>query len=113
MKKYLLKRILFSIFSLLVVIMVVMLLVYSLIERSVIFQTDDLWNKKSGNDRTIYEYTQYQKYGYLEWVNYTTFVANKYIAVYGPDAYSKEKDYTTDTKIIQKKADEPVGGVEQ
>ena len=103
MKKYLLKRILFSIFSLLVVIMVVMLLVYSLIERSVIFQTDDLWNKKSGNDRTIYEYTQYQKYGYLEWVNYTTYVANKYIAVYGPETYSKEKDYTNDVKIVQKK----------
>ena len=105
MKKYLLKRILFSIFSLLVVVMVVMLLVYSLIERNVIFQTDDLWNKKSGNDRSIYEYTQYQKYGYLTWVNYSNFVQNKYIEIYGPDAYSKEKDYTNDTKIIQKKDD--------
>ena len=56
MKKYMLKRILFSIFSLLVVVMVVMLLVYSLIERNVIFQSDDVWNKKSGNDRAIYEY---------------------------------------------------------
>ena len=55
MKKYMLKRILFSIFSLLMVVMAVMLLVYSLIERSVIFQTDDTWNKKSGNDRSIYE----------------------------------------------------------
>ena len=45
MRKYLAKRILFSIFSLLVVVMVVMALVYSLIDRNVIFQTDDLWNK--------------------------------------------------------------------
>ena len=101
MKKYMLKRILFSIFSLLVVVMVVMLLVYSLIERSVIFQTDDLWNKKSGNDRSIYEYTQYQKYGYLNWVNYTSFVQNKYIAEYGPETYSKEKAYTGDVKAVQ------------
>ena len=47
MKKYLFKRILFSIFSLLVVVMLVMLLVYTMIERSVIFQQDDVWNKRS------------------------------------------------------------------
>ena len=42
MGKYLLKRILFSIFSLLVVVMVVMLLVYTAINRNVIFQTDEI-----------------------------------------------------------------------
>ena len=102
MKKYLVKRILFSIFSLLVVVMVVMLLVYSLIERSVIFQSDDVWNKKSGNDRIIYEYTMYQKYGYVTYVNYASYVMNKYSEKYGAD-YSKEKEYNDDVKIIQKK----------
>ena len=61
MKKYMFKRILFSIFSLVVVIACVMLLVYTATERSVIFQMDDVWNKKSNNERTIYEYVQYQK----------------------------------------------------
>ena len=102
MKKYMLKRILFSIFSLLVVVMVVMLLVYSLIERNVIFQSDDVWNKKSGNDRAIYEYTMYQKYGYVTYVNYSSFLVKKYSEKYGEN-YSKEKEYTTDVKIIQKK----------
>ena len=91
MKKYLLKRILFSIFSLLVVVMVVMLLVYSCIERSVIFQTDDTWNKKGNNDRIIYEYNQYQKYGYLTYTDYSAFLANKYKEIYG-DEYSKQSD---------------------
>ena len=100
MKKYMLKRILFSLFSLLMVVMVVMLLVYSLIERSVIFQTDDTWNKKSGNDRSIYEYVQYEKYGYLEYEDYTSFVANKYIAIYG-DEYAKQEDYKRDRDAIQ------------
>ena len=86
MGKYLLKRILFSIFSLLVVVMVVMLLVYNLTSRSVIFQTDDLWNKKSGNDRTYYEYMQFQKFGYLTFVNYSSFLADKYKGQYG-DGY--------------------------
>ena len=53
MKRYMGKRILFSIFSLLVVIATVMLLVYSLINRNVIFQMDDTWNKKSNNDRLV------------------------------------------------------------
>ena len=90
MKRYMLKRILFSIFSLVVVVMLVMLLVYTAIERSVIFQTDDVWNKKSNNDRTIYEYTMYRKYGYLDYVDYTGFLRTKYMAIYG-DGYANEK----------------------
>ena len=41
MKRYLGKRILFSIFSLIVVVATVMLLVFSVINRNVIFQMDD------------------------------------------------------------------------
>ncbi|MBQ4372343.1 MAG: hypothetical protein II803_07995, partial [Firmicutes bacterium] len=81
MKKYLAKRIAFSVFSLLVVVLTVMVLVYSLIERSVIFQTDDTWNKRSNNDRTYYEYSQYQKYGYVDMSNFTSFLAQKYADV--------------------------------
>lgn len=100
MRKYMLKRILFSIFSLLVVIMVVMLLVYTLIARNVIFQTDDTWNKKSGNDRSIYEYQQYQRYGYLTYVDYTTFVANKYIELAG-DGYTTDSNFLADRNAVQ------------
>jgi len=99
-KKYLLKRILFSIFSLLVVVMTVMFLVYTCIERSVIFQTDDTWNKKKENDRIIYEYNQYQKYGYLSYVDYTTFLKNKYEGLYG-EGYDTNEDYLADRNVIQ------------
>ena len=100
MKKYLFKRILFSIFSLLVVVVLVMIMVYSLIEKSAIFQTDDTWNKKSNNDRGLYEHVQYQKFGYLTFEDYTTFVKNKYIEVYGDDYY-KQSDYLADKNAIQ------------
>ena len=40
MKKYLFKRILFSIFSLIVVVGVVMTLIYTLLNREAIFATD-------------------------------------------------------------------------
>lgn len=100
MKKYLFNRILFSVFSLLVVTLTVMLLVYTAISRSVIFQTDDTWNKKSNNDRAYYEYVQYQKYGYLEFVNYTSFLKDKYSAIYG-DTYTESDEYKTDLRAVQ------------
>ena len=100
MRKYMLKRILFSIFSLVVVVMLVMLLVYTAIERSVIFQTDDVWNKKSNNDRTIYEYTMYRKYGYLDYVDYTGFLRTKYMAIYG-DSYANEKAFKDDKDVLK------------
>jgi len=100
MRKYLLKRILFSLFSLLVVVTTVMLLVYTLIERSVIFQMDDVWNKKNANDRASYEYTQYQKFGYLEYNDYAAFLKAKYEALYGAD-YTKNADFKADLEAIQ------------
>ena len=85
MRRYMLRRILFSLFSLLVVIATVMLLVYNLIPRGAIFQMDDVWNKKSLNDRTIYEYAQYQKFGYLEYSDFTSFLRSKYEGQYGAE----------------------------
>ena len=100
MKRYMLRRILFSIFSLLVVIIAVMLLVYKLIPRSSIFQMDDVWNKKSLNDRIMYEYAQYQKFGYLDYTDYTAFLKTKYESLYGAE-YTKNADYKADKDAIQ------------
>ncbi len=100
MKKYMLRRILFSIFALLVVITAVMLLVFKLIPRKAIFQQDDVWNKKSLNDRIVYEYTQYQKFGYLEYVDYTAFLKQKYEAMYG-DEYTKSDGFKADKEAIK------------
>ena len=100
MKKYLLKRIGFSIFSLIVVVTVVMLLVYTLINRNVIFQMDDVWNKRNNNSRTYYEYTMYQKYGYLNFVDFSTYLSSKYSAKYG-EKYSEQADFKAARTAIQ------------
>ncbi len=100
MKRYMLRRILFSVFSLLVVIVTVMLLIYSLINKNVIFQTDDVWNKKSLNDRSMYEYGQYQRFGYLDYRDYSSFLKNKYETIYGSE-YTKNADYLADKEIVQ------------
>ena len=98
MRKYIWKRIFFSVLSLLAVTWIVMLLVFSLTDRSAIFQTDDVWNKRSNNDRVLYEYTQYQRYGYLEFVNFTAFSKAKWAGVYG-DSFDSSKEYTDDRNV--------------
>ena len=80
-------------------------LVFSLTDRSAIFQTDDVWNKRSNNDRVLYEYTQYQRYGYLEFVNFTAFSKAKWAGVYG-DSFDSSKEYTDDRNVIQKVGDD-------
>ena len=100
MRRYMLRRILFSLFSLLVVIATVMLLVYNLIPRGAIFQMDDVWNKKSLNDRTIYEYAQYQKFGYLEYSDFTSFLRSKYEGQYGAE-YTKSDEFKAAKEAIQ------------
>lgn len=104
MRKYLLKRILFSIFSLVVVVAIVMLLVFTAIKRNVIFQTDDMWNKKSANDQKMYEYQMYQKYGYLNYVEYGSFLKEKYSKLYG-DGYESQPDYIADRDVLKKPAE--------
>ncbi len=104
MRKYLLKRILFSIFSLIVVVAIVMFLIYTCIHRDVIFQTDDMWNKKNLNDRKMYEYQMYQKYGYLSYVDYGSFLREKYSALYGAE-YESNPDYKADVAVLKKPAE--------
>ena len=61
---------------------------------------DDVWNKKSLNDQTIYEYNQYQKYGYLDYANYTNFLKTKFEAKYGSD-YTKQEEFIQARDAIQ------------
>lgn len=74
MGKYLLKRLLHGIFSVIVVVAIVMVLIFSLLDRGAIFATDPTYSKKSGNQKTVYEYQQWEKYGYVEFVLYNEYI---------------------------------------
>ena len=78
MARYILKRVLFPLFAIIAVTGIVMILVYSLTNRSDSLKTDDNWKKRSGNEQKLYEYSVYQRYGYLTYVDYTAFLKNKY-----------------------------------
>ncbi len=74
MTKYLLKRLLRGLFSIVVVVAVVMVLIYSLMNRDLIFQSDSLYSKKSNNDKTVHKYSRWEEYGYLDYVNYQDYL---------------------------------------
>ena len=70
MAKYLLRRILHGILSVIIVVAVVMVLIYSLIPREQIFAGDPNFIKVAANQKVVYKYSMWERYGYLDYVTY-------------------------------------------
>ena len=66
--KYLVRRILHGILSIIAVVAVVMILVYALGDRQLIFMADPLYTKQNNNNRIAYTYRMWKEYGYLDYV---------------------------------------------
>ena len=71
MKKYLINRILRSIVSIIIVVAVVMVLIYSLLDREMIFAQDPMYTKVSNNQQEVYKYRNWKNYGYIDYLPYT------------------------------------------
>ena len=67
MLKYLLKRLLHGLISIIIVVAIVMVLVYSFMDRDAIFQKDNTYSKISENTKEEYKYRTWGKYGYIEY----------------------------------------------
>lgn len=76
MAKYILKRLLRGILSILAVVLIVMLLVYSTMDRELIFSADPQITKLSGNNKEVYKYQQWERYGYLDYVPYADYLVD-------------------------------------
>ena len=74
MGKYILKRLLHGVFSAVCVVIIVMVLVYSLLDRSVIFGADPNYSKMQSNARTTYEQSRYEVFGYVDYVPYADYI---------------------------------------
>ncbi len=70
MAKYLFKRILHGIFSVVCVVAIVMLMIYSIMDRNLVFAKDTNFNKQNNNARIVYKYQKWEEYGYLDYVTY-------------------------------------------
>ena len=75
MTKYLFKRLLHGLFSVVIVVAIVMLLIYSLMNRDLIFAKDTMYTKKQANQLVTYKYEKWEVYGYLDYVTYGEYLA--------------------------------------
>ena len=70
MTKYLIKRILHGLVSVVIVVAIVMVLIYSLLDRNLIFAMDPVYKQLGNNQRTTYQYRRWKEYGYIDYVPY-------------------------------------------
>ncbi len=74
MGKYLLKRLLHGAFSAICVVLIVMILIYSLLDRSTILAGDPNYSKIQSNARVSYEQSRYETFGYTDYVPYSDYI---------------------------------------
>ena len=74
MGKYLFKRILHGIVSIVAVVIIVMVLIYSLMNRDKIFSSDGAIIKLGSNEKEAYRYSKWEEYGYLDYVPYAEYL---------------------------------------
>ena len=74
MAKYTLIRIVKGILSAVCVVVMIMVLVYSLMDRTVIFAGDPNYSKMQSNARTTYEQSRYQAFGYIDYATYSDYI---------------------------------------
>lgn len=71
MTKYLINRILRGILSVGIVVAIVMVMIYSLMDRNLIFTKDPTFTHQNNNNKIVYMYSKWEEYGYLDYVPYT------------------------------------------
>lgn len=71
MTKYLLRRILHAAISVCIVVLIVMVMIYSMLDRNQIFASDPQFTKVSNNDKTLYKYRNWKNFGYVDYYTYT------------------------------------------
>ena len=72
MTKYLLSRILRGMLSIVIVIAIVMLMVYSLLDRNKVLGDD--YYKARNNDQIVKKYSTWENYGYVDFVPYDEYL---------------------------------------
>lgn len=74
MTKYLLSRLLRGVVSVIIVVGVVMVLIYSCLDRNLIFANDPIFSKHKNNAQEVYKMQQWEYYGYVDYIPYADFM---------------------------------------
>ena len=74
MARYLISRILRGIGSVIVVTAVVMVMIYSSLDRNLIFANDPVFSHQKSNAKEVYMMQQWENYGYVDYVSYADYL---------------------------------------
>ncbi|MCD8333718.1 MAG: ABC transporter permease [Clostridiales bacterium] len=74
MAKYLISRIIRGIISIAVVVAIIMVMIYGLMDRTLIFAQDSTYSHTSNNTKVTYRYAKWEEYGYLDYVPYADYL---------------------------------------
>ena len=66
MTKYLLNRLLRGLLSIVIMVSIIMVMVYSLLDRNLIFAADSTYRNLGNNQQTVYKYRKWKEYGYID-----------------------------------------------
>lgn len=81
MARYLLGRIVRGMLSVIVVVAVVMVLIYSCLDRNLIFANDPVFSKHKSNAQEVYKMQQWEYYGYVDFVPYEDYLSQQGLGV--------------------------------
>ena len=74
MTKYLIKRIIRSLISVVIVLGVIMTMIYTFLDKQSIFASDPVFTKQKSNNKRVYMMQQWEQFGYLDYVPYADFL---------------------------------------
>lgn len=75
MTKYLIGRVLKGIVSVVIVTGIVMVLIYSCLDRNLIFASDPVYSRQKSNAQEVYKMQQWERYGYVDYVPYGEYLS--------------------------------------
>ena len=70
MTKYLIRRLVHGLVSVIIVVAIVMILIYSCLDRQLIFAQDPVFTQLGNNQKIVYQYRKWEDYGYIDYVPY-------------------------------------------
>ena len=74
MTKYLISRIFRSLISVVIVVAVIMIMIYTFLDKQSIFASDPVYTKQKLNSQKVYQMQQWEQFGYLDYVSYADYL---------------------------------------
>ena len=72
--RYLFFRVLRGLLSVIIVVAVVMVLIYGLLDRNLIFARDNAYTHQKNNAKEVYKYQQWERFGYVDYVSFSDYL---------------------------------------